>query len=176
MSTSLFSRIQAGMNRQALFASIISLALSAAFAPAPASDNDKAFVAKVSQGGAYEVAASQYALTHARAQDVLDLATAEVHDHTLVGDKLKKISAAAGLPIAPALNAEFSDRLARLKDGAGQTFDQLYIEDMKSIHDKDEALFAQEARDGSGAFKTFAAETDKIVKRHIGALAVNTAD
>ena len=157
-------------------AATLVLALSSAFAAAPASDNDKAFVAKVSQGGAYEVAASQYALTHAHAQDVLDQAATEVHDHTLVGSKLKKISAGAGLPIAPTLNAEFSDRLARLKDGAGQNFDQLYIEDMKSIHDKDEALFAQESRDGSGAFKAFAAETDKIVKRHIGALGVNTAD
>ena len=49
-------------------------------------------------------------------------------------------------------------------------FDAAYIEDMKQIHDKDEKLFAQEAKDGSGDFKPFAAETDKIVKRHIGAL------
>ena len=41
---------------------------------------------------------------------------------------------------------------------------------MKQIHDNDEKLFAQEAKDGSGDFKPFAAETDKIVKRHIGAL------
>ena len=149
---------------------LLLLSLSAALAAAPASENDKAFVAKVSQGGAYEVAASQFALTHAKGQDVIDLAAAEVHDHALVGSKLKRISAASGLPIAPALNAEFSDRLARLKEAAGQNFDQVYIEDMKSIHAKDEALFAQEAKDGSGAFQQFAAETDLIVKRHIGAL------
>ena len=45
-----------------------------------------------------------------------------------------------------------------------------YLDDMKSIHDKDEKLFAQEATDGSDAFKTFAHQTDLIVKRHIGAL------
>ena len=169
-------RIQTRMIRSTTAAAATLLLLSTAFAAAPASDADKAFVAKVSQGGAYEVAASKYALTHAQAQDVIDLANSEVHDHTLVGARLKQISAAAGVPIAPALNDEFSDRLARLKEGAGQNFDQLYIEDMKSIHDKDEALFAQESRDGSGAFKAFAAQTDKIVKRHIGALAVNTSD
>ena len=169
-------RIQLAMTRPTTLAAVTLLALSTAFAAAPASDNDKAFVAKVSQGGAYEVAASKYALTHAHAQDVLDLANSEVHDHTLVGAKLRQISVAAGLPIASTLNAEFTDRLARLKEGEGQNFDQLYIEDMKSIHDKDEALFAQESRDGSGAFKSFAAETDKIVKRHIGALAVNTSN
>ncbi len=143
------------------------------YAGPTATDTDKAFVAKVSQGGAYEVTASRYALTHAHAQDVLDLAAAEVHDHTLVGARLKSICASAGVPVAAQPTGEFTDRFARLKDAAGQNFDQVYLEDMKAIHDKDEALFAQESRDGSGAFKTFAAETDKIVKRHQGALAVN---
>ena len=137
---------------------------------AAASDNDKAFVAKVSQGGAYEVAASRVAVARAHAQDVKDLAATEVHDHALVGAKLKRISASAGLPVAPALNAEFSARLAKLKSASTADFDATYIEDMKQIHDKDEKLFAQEAIDGSGDFKAFAAETDPIVKRHIGAL------
>ena len=135
-----------------------------------ASDNDKAFVAKVSQGGAYEVAASQFALTHAHAQDIKDQATTEVHDHSLVGAKLKRISAAVGLPLAPFPNPEFADRLKKLKATPAGQFDAAYIEDMKQIHDKDEKLFAQEAIDGSGDFKAFAAETDPIVKRHIGSL------
>ena len=164
------------MRLKTLAAAAFCLTAVTLFAAPAASDADKAFVAKVSQGGAYEVAASEYALTHAHAQDVQDLANTEVHDHTLVGDKLKKISAEAGVPVAAGLNDEFRDRLARLKDAAGQNFDQVYVEDVKSIHDKDEALFAQEAREGSGAFKKFAAETDKIVKRHIGALGVNTSD
>ena len=42
---------------------------------------------------------------------------------------------------------------------------------MKQIHDKDEKLFAQEAKEGGGGgFKDFAQQTDVIVKRHIGAL------
>ena len=145
---------------------LITVLLAAAAAPAV----DSTFVGKVSQGGAYEVAASQYAELHAQSQDVKDLAVAEVHDHTLVGNKLKKTSAAAGIPIAPSLNAEFQQRLAKLKATPKDQFDAAYLEDMKSIHDKDEKLFAQEANDGTGAFKPFAAETDKIVKRHIGAL------
>ncbi len=146
------------------------LALLAALPAVAAAPVDTEFVGKVSQGGAYEVAASQFAVTHAHAQDVKDLAVAEVHDHTLVGNKLKRISAAAGVPIAPALNAEFSARLAKLKATPSADFDAAYLDDMKSIHDKDEKLFAAESNDGTGAFKAFAAETDKIVKRHIGAL------
>ena len=156
--------------RLLVLGSTLLLALPALHAAAPASENDKAFVAKVSQGGAYEVAASKIAVTRAAAQDVKDQAVAEVHDHSLVGAKLKRISAAAGLPIAPALDAEFSGRLQKLQSTPAAGFDTAYLEDMKQIHDKDEKLFAQEAIDGSGAFKAFAAETDPIVKRHIGAL------
>ncbi len=137
---------------------------------ATASDTDRAFVAKVSQGGAYEVEASRYAETKAVAQDVKDLAIMEVHDHTLVGGNLKKIAAATGIPVAPTLNAEFSARLAKLKLISSADLDAAYVSDMQAIHDKDEKLFAQEAIDGSGSFKAFAHQTDLIVKRHIGAL------
>ena len=141
-----------------------------ASAAAPATDTDKAFVAKVSQGGAYEVAVSTFAAQHASLPDVKDQAVAEVHDHTLVGNELKRISSAGGITFTPELNQEFTERLARLESAIGPGFDAAYIEDMKSIHDKDEKLFAQEALDGSDAFKTFAHQTDLIVKRHLGAL------
>ncbi len=137
---------------------------------ATASETDRAFVAKVSQGGAYEVEASRYAETKAVAQDVKDLAIMEVHDHTLVGGNLKKIAAATGIPVAPTLNADFSARLAKLKSISSADFDAAYVSDMQGIHDKDEKLFAQEAIDGSDSFKSFAHQTDQIVKRHIGAL------
>jgi putative membrane protein len=135
-----------------------------------ASDADKTFVGKVSQGGAYELEASKFAEMHATAPDVKDLATTEVHDHTLVNGRLKAIATKEGIAVSPTLNAEFQARLAKLKSAAAADFDAAYIADMQDIHDKDEKLFAQEATEGSDAFKTFAHQTDLIVKRHIGAL------
>ncbi len=151
-------------------AAVMLLVPTAVLAFATASEADKVFVGKVSQGGAYEVEASRYAETKAVAPDVKDLAITEVHDHTLVGGNLKRIAAATGIPAAPVLNAEFKERLAKLKSVRVADFDAAYIADMQSIHDKDEKLFAQEANDGSDSFKTFAHQTDMIVKRHIGAL------
>ncbi len=142
---------------------------STLFAQSPM-DNDKAFTAKVSQGGLYEVMASRYASTRATAPDVKDVALTEVHDHQLVNAGLKKVATGAHVTIAPGLNAEFTDRLAKLKAVSASDFDAAYIADMQSIHDKDEKLFAQEAADGSDAYKTFAHQTDLIVKRHIGEL------
>ncbi len=136
-----------------------------------ASANDKAFVAKVSQGGRYEVEASKLALRQAVAQDVKDLASSEVHDHELVNQELKTISSSKGVSIVPTLNAEFQQKLDHLKGLSGKDFDAAYLDEMAAIHDKDEKLFAQEAIDGGASeYKAFAAKTDQIVKRHIGAL------
>jgi putative membrane protein len=135
-----------------------------------ASDADKAFVAKVSQGGMYEVEASKVAEKQATAADVKDQATTEVHDHEGVNKRLKKIAEAAGLTVSADLNSEFAERLEKLKAVKPEDFDKAYIEDMKQIHDKDEKLFAREAEEGTGEFKAFAHETDIIVKRHIGSL------
>lgn len=162
-----------GMKQAVLSSSVAAVLLlvpTAMQAFATASEADKTFVGKVSQGGAYEVAASQYAETKAVAPDVKDLAFTEVHDHTLVGNNLKRIAAATGIAVAPTLNAEFKERLSKLKAVSSADFDAAYIADMQSIHDNDEKLFAQEAQDGSDSFKTFAHQTDLIVKRHIGAL------
>jgi putative membrane protein len=137
---------------------------------AEATSVDKEFVGKVSQGGAYEVAASKVAAERATAPDVKDLALAEVHDHEGVGARLKKIAMETGVPVAPKLNEEFELRLAKLKTTPAADFDAAYIADMEQIHDNDEKLFAQEAIDGSAAYKAFAHNTDLIVKRHIGAL------
>ena len=144
--------------------------VSGLYALDAASEADKAFVGKVSQGGMYEVEASKVAVQQALKPDVRDLAIAEVHDHEGVNRKLKKISAGKGVAVSDNLNSTFQQRLEKLKIASGNDFDAAYISDMQEIHDKDEKLFAQEAMDGSDSFKSFAHETDLIVKRHIGAL------
>jgi putative membrane protein len=135
-----------------------------------ASPTDRAFVGKVSQGGMYEVEASKIAEQKATAQNVKDLAIMEVHDHDLVNRELRKIAASEGTDVSQQLNAAFQQRLAQLKGNSGTAFDAVYINDMAQIHDIDEKLFAREAVEGSSDFKLFAANTDVIVKRHIGAI------
>ncbi len=155
--------------RKAMTAAMMMVA-SIAWAQSTTTAVDKAFVAKVSQGGMYEVEASKVAVDRAQAQDVKDLAAWEVHDHQLVGDKLKSVASGAGDSFPTTLNAEFQARLNKLKGISSAPFDAAYLADMRFIHAKDEKLFAAEAVQGSGAFKSFAHETDLIVKRHIGGL------
>jgi putative membrane protein len=165
-------RIVSGFYSCAALTVAIALASPAVYA-AKASSADKAFVGKVSQGGLYEVEASKVAETKAKQQYVKDQAITEVHDHELVNGKLKHIATATGVPVAPTLNAEFAERLNKLKAVPADQFDAAYYSDMQQIHDGDEKLFAQEATEGSEPYKPFAAETDKVVKQHIGALHAN---
>ncbi len=137
---------------------------------------DKAFIAKVSQGGMFEVAAGRLAATKGSTQDIRDFAIAEVHDHTLVGDKLKKVSAQAGITFSTTPNADFSAKLQHLKSLSGAAFDKAYLKEMSSLHDMDGAAFEKEASEGgTPALKAFGAETHRIVKRHIGAISAEPA-
>ncbi len=136
-----------------------------------ASAADKAFVAKVSQGGMFEVEASKVAEDKASAQDVKDLASMEYHDHSLVGAKLANITKALGIQTASSLNPDLQKRLDTLKGLSGATFDRAYLAEMMKVHNIDGGLFAQASKTASSSsLKAFAGETVLIVERHIGAL------
>ena len=117
----------------------LALAISAsgnALAQQTASDTDKAFVAKVSQGGRYEVEASKLALQKASTQNVKDAANSEVHDHEPVSKKLKTISRRLTYRLRQLLNPDFTQKLDHLKILSAEEFDKGYMEEMAAIHDK----------------------------------------
>jgi putative membrane protein len=151
----------------------VAFAQSLAFAMATSavSGADRKFVAGVSQGGMFEVQLGKLAATHAHSQDILDQGTTEAHDHELVGAKLKTIATRLGLSFPAALNSDFEQKLDRLKALNGKAFDNAYLRAMEIIHAKDGAAFAKEAKTGTNTdLRSFAAETYRIVERHIGEL------
>ena len=118
---------------------LLALAITAsgnALAQQTASDTDKAFVAKVSQGGRYEVEASKLALQKASTQNVKDAANSEVHDHEPVSKKLKTISRRLTYRLRQLLNPDFTQKLDHLKILSAEEFDKGYMEEMAAIHDK----------------------------------------
>ena len=133
-----------------------------------ASQADRAFVEKVSQGGLYEVEAGRIAAVHGTVPVVKNFGMLESHDHEGVNRELKRVATMTGVTIAPGLNAEFSQRLDKLKAVPAAQFDSYYVDDMKQIHNGDEALFVKEAEEGSGAYKEFAHHTAVLVKAHLG--------
>ncbi|MBD5654600.1 MAG: DUF4142 domain-containing protein [Candidatus Eremiobacteraeota bacterium] len=136
-----------------------------------ASAADRAFVAKVSQGGMFEVALGKVAAAQGSTQDIRDQGATESHDHMLVGAKLKMVAGEAAITFPSSLNAMFSQKLASLQVLSGRRFDAAYLQAMEDIHAKDGAAFAKEARGGGDPkLRAFASETYRIVLRHIGEL------
>jgi putative membrane protein len=153
------------------------LGINAATAAPNASEQDKAFVAKVSQGGMYEVELGKVAETKGQSQDIKDQGNTETHDHELVGKALKAAADDAGIEFSTDLNAEFKSRLAKFDGDSGVQFDKAYVEDMKKIHAADGAAFLKESKEGgNAALKAFAASTYDIVQRHIGELDARTTE
>jgi len=148
--------------------SILGLAAMMAVAAQSANDADRAFVAKVSQGGLYEVEAGKVAAAHGVVPAIEDFGFLDTHDHEAVNRELKHIAAMTGISIAPGLNSEFTARLAKLKGIPASQFDAYYDADMKQIHNNDEGLFVQEAEQGSAAYQQFARQTAVLVKAHLG--------
>ena len=147
------------------------LSIPAARAADAVSAADRTFIASVSQGGMFEVRAGQLGAEQGYAQDIKDQGTTEAHDHKLVGDKLKSIASDAGIQVPDGLNAQFQKELDDLKALSGPAFDNAYLRDMEAIHAKDGAAFAKEANSGTNPkLRAFAAETHRIVERHIGEL------
>ncbi len=145
--------------------------LAAAHAASDVSAADRAFIAMVSQGGMFEVKAGAVGADQGSTQDLKDQGTTEAHDHQLVGDKLKSIAGSVGVTFPATLKPMFQKELDDLKAASGPAFDALYLKDMEDIHAKDGAAFAKEAAGGTNPdLKAFAAETHRIVVRHIGEL------
>ena len=152
-------------------------AANIASAASEASSQDNAFVAKVSQGGMYEVQLGKAAEQQGLAQDIKDQGNTEAHDHELVGKALKDAADSAGLQFPTELNPEFKARLAKITAYSGERFDREYVADMKKIHAADGAAFLMEAKNGTNpALKAFAAATFNIVQRHIGELNARTTE
>ena len=154
-----------------LAAAVTVLAAGHALAAPAVSAADRKFVAMVSQGGMFEVKAGEAAAEAGSVQDIKDQGATEAHDHALVGQALQKAASGAGVSFPDTLNPGFQKQLDALKAKSGIAFDNAYLHEMGLIHAKDGAAFATESQSGTNpGLKAFAAETHRIVLRHIGEL------
>jgi putative membrane protein len=156
------------LKRIGICVGVLSLACTTLARSAPPSQADRDFVAKVSQGGLYEVEAGKVASMRGTVPVTREFGVLEAHDHEGVNSRLKSIATMTGISITPGLNTEFSERLAKLKAVPAAQFDAYYVNDMKQIHNKDEGLFVEEGNNGSTPYKRFAHETAVLVQAHLG--------
>lgn len=160
----------------------LALAVAAILASACLADaagpsaQDKTFVDTVGPGGMYEVMLGKLAETKGSSQDIKDQGNTEAHDHALVGERLAAAAKDAGISLPDKLTPEFQAQYDKAATLSGAAFDAKYLSDMKKVHAGDGAAFLKETKEGTNpALKSFAAETYKIVQRHVGELNAKTS-
>jgi putative membrane protein len=92
-----------------------------------------------------------------------------ITDHGQANDELKSIAQSKGisLPASPSLTQQGSD--TRLKATPAASFDQTYVKDELSDHEKTIALFRKEADRGTDPeLKAFAQKTLPTLQHHLG--------
>jgi putative membrane protein len=129
---------------------------------------DKAFVREAASGGMLEVELGKMAASQAANEDVKRFGQRMVDDHSKANNDLSAVARQKNVALPDELEAKHKavrDKLAKL---SGAAFDQAYMKDMVSDHQKDVAAFGHEAKDGSDPdVKAFASRTLPVLEEHL---------
>ena len=120
-------------------------------APAPAmstmalSEQDREFMVKDAQGGAYEIALAALAQQRSSRDDVKAYATRLIQDHAVYNQALQELARAKGVTLPTAMTSEDQVRLNSINGQAGSTADASFIEEAIRINAEDKQAAAKEA-------------------------------
>ena len=140
-------------------------ATAAAATPTTAAE----FVAMAASGGMYEVESSKLAQKQGKNAEVKSFAEMMIRDHTKANAELKAAAAKASPPatVPTKLNAEHQALLDQLKS-AGANFDQTYLDQQRTAHEKTLALLDGYSSGGdSQPLKDWAGKTKPVVQQHL---------
>lgn len=145
-------------------------ALPAAYASAAdtLSGDDQEFLRKAAIGGMTEVQAGQAAQKQASMDDVRQLASTMVTDHTKANEELKGIASKNGWNLPAQLDSEHQDKLNALVAKKGNDFDEDYADSMVKDHKDTIELFKKESEHGQvAALRDFAKKTLPTLEHHL---------
>lgn len=121
-------------------------ATSTTATPATAiSAQDRQFMAKDAQGGAYEIALAALAQQRSSRDDVKAYAARLIQDHAIYNQALQELARAKGIMLPTAMTADDQVRLNSINGQAGSTADASFITEAIRINAEDRQAAAQEA-------------------------------
>lgn len=138
---------------------------TAGAAAAPAGD-PRQFVDAMAASDMFEIESSRLAETLGKSDAVKRFARMMVQEHTKTTNELKDIARTTTLTVSPRLMPDQQANLEALKT-AGDNFDARYAQMQVAAHEQALRLLQSQAANGEGAFKEFAARTEKAVGRHL---------
>jgi putative membrane protein len=137
-------------------------------AQAELQEQDRTFAEEASAGNMAELEAARLAEEKAESDAVKDYAAMLIEDHTQAGDELERIAQEAGLTLATEIPQDAQQAQEKLTGLSGAEFDQAFMEQMVSDHEKAVALYEQQVADGQHeALKQFASSTVDTLRTHL---------
>jgi len=132
-----------------------------------ASQKDKEFLAKASQGGLAEVEMGKIASTKAKDPEVKQFAQKMIEDHTKLLADMKPFADQLGVTPPAKLSVEHEQTASRLKSLSGEEFDKEYIKAMVADHHADLAEFSAEKASASDpGLRQAVANGTEVIRMH----------
>jgi putative membrane protein len=129
---------------------------------------DMEFANEAAEGGLKEVKFGQLAQQQAASEQVKQFGQRMIEDHGKANDQLKQIAQDKGIQLPQQLPEDAQQKYDELKQKSGEEFDQAYMEDMVSDHEKDVDHFQQYVDSGQDPDLTnFAEKTLPVLKDHL---------
>ena len=129
---------------------------------------DTAFIMEAADGGMAEVELGKVAAQNAQRDDVKQFGQQMVSDHGKANDNLKSVASKLQVPVSDKLSAKHQGLVDKMSKMTGPAFDNAYVPEMVSDHEKDIAEFEKARNQVTNEdLKKFIDETIPVMKEHL---------
>lgn len=131
------------------------------------SEKDTKFVKAAADAGLMEVKLGELAQANGTSQEVKNLGSMMVTDHTKANNELKALAAKKNIALPEAMSAKAQKHYEMLAKKQGADFDKAYSKCMVKDHKKVICMFKKEAKKGDDAeLKQWASNTVPTLEHH----------
>jgi putative membrane protein len=131
-------------------------------------EQDLEFARKAAEGGLKEVRLGELAQQQAASEQVQQFGERMVEDHGNANEQLMQIAEDKGIELPQELSQEAQQLYDELQQKSGAEFDQAYMDEMVSDHQKDVESFSEFAASGQDQeLVQFATETLPVLEQHL---------
>jgi putative membrane protein len=129
---------------------------------------DLEFAKEAAAGGLKEVALGELAQEQAKSEEVERFGQRMVQDHGQANQKLMAIVEQKDIQLPQELPEDAQQKYQELQQLSDAEFDEAYMDEMVKDHEKDVALFEQQAQSGEDPdLRAFAEETLPTLREHL---------
>lgn len=129
-------------------------------------EQDLSFLRNAHPLAEVSLAAARLAVVKGESESARKLGRDIIADQTTANEELKRLASQHGIALPQGLSAGRREALARLERASGPDFDREYLKLQKEKSDAALELFRQQARSGTGPFKTYAEATLLRLQEH----------